>query len=179
MHLSDTQSVCWHDQSKRMFHLQLPWLWEMSMPVKSKALNRTEVHGLIAMKFKLQPQNEHKYQCKPPPRHSLIFFYYHHWNKREQCLSILNYLKVLHNILSWLHTSTMFLSKLTSTYFSEFETLEAKSELYSIYFEYFISDVYEHENKGKDRSARTPYVASVVASLCCLKIVILLSQARL
>ena len=82
-------------------------------------------------------------------------------------------MKVLHNMLS------TFLSKFKSTYFSEFETLEAKSELYSIYFEYFISEVYEHENKGKDRPARTPYVAFVVASHYCLQIVILLSQARL
>ena len=74
---------------------------------------------------------------------------------------------------------TTFLSKFMSTYFSEFETLEAKSELYSIHFEDFISNVYEHENKGKDRPARTPYVAFVVASHYRLQIMILLSQARL
>ena len=109
----------------------------MSLPVKSKVLNRMKVHGLIVVKLKLQPQNEHRYQCKPPPPgHSLIFLYYYHWNEREQCLSILNYLKVLHSMLS------TFLSKFKSTYFSEFETLEAKSELYSIHFEDFISNVY-------------------------------------
>ena len=155
--------------------LQLPWLWEISMPVKSKALNRMDLL-LWNSNFNLKMNTN---TSVSPPSHSLIFFYYHHWNKREQCPSILNYLKVLHNILSWLHTSTTFLFKLTSTYFSEFETLEAKSELYSIYFEYFISEVYEHENKGKDRPARTPYVAFVVASHYCLQIVILLSQARL
>ena len=97
-----------------------------------------KVHGLIVVKLKLQPQNEHRYQCKPPPPpgHSLIFLYYYHWNEREQCLSILNYLKVLHNMLS------TFLSKFKSTYLSEFETLEAKSELYSIHFEDFTSNVY-------------------------------------
>ena len=109
----------------------------MPLPVKSTILKRMKVHGLIVVKFKLQPRTEHRYQCKHPPRPSINFFYYYyHWNEREQCLSILNYLKVLHNMLS------TFLSKFKSTYFSEFETLEAKSKLYSIHFEDFISNVY-------------------------------------